>query len=315
MSNSAKVPPLNTTDNSFHLESRQMPPAVIPIPDTSADKVFSDNTAWVDLRIISQPPKKYWRLLKEYFWREETNPIFSRKEGSPRPRVYVFDSGMDTEGPTYKYYMKNKQVEWLHAGGTAVPQDWGAFEIEPREDDHDPLRHGTCMASKAVGGRFGVSKRASITIVRYPKRILTKEEQDAGADASTFSQGLILNGLELILADVRKRQSGLHSVLSLSLGSTPPEGEILPGHGWDTNPADDKNHNDAALWNLLNDLANEGVTIVSAAGNHGTMDPTKPFHGPPSYRMMSYPAIFNDKIPLIAVGAATYEGFRSSSQP
>ncbi|EHL01008.1 hypothetical protein M7I_3035 [Glarea lozoyensis 74030] len=131
------------------LVKRQVPPANVPIPDTSAEQVIHDFAAYTDLRVFSQSrgtPDAF--SLKAYSWREETNPLFSQLEGSPRPRVYVFDTGMDKDSPTYRSYRPG-QVEWIHPGGPEVPQEWGAYEVD-RTDIPPAMRNSALRLPRRV---------------------------------------------------------------------------------------------------------------------------------------------------------------------
>ncbi|RBA20688.1 alkaline serine protease Alp1 [Fusarium proliferatum] len=83
------------------------------------------------------------------------------------------------------------------------------------EDDEDMHSHGTCGAGKALGTRFGVSKKATLIVVRMHE--VTSEEFQAA--------------LELILADLEdhpERQKKSVVTMSLTLGQDWEEDDNLP---------------------------------------------------------------------------------------
>ncbi|EPE26481.1 Subtilisin-like protein [Glarea lozoyensis ATCC 20868] len=270
---------------------RQVPSVPIPIPDVSHEFANLDPGAQPDLR------------------RDESNPMFPEQQ----PRVYIHDSGFDKSGPTYKSLAPG-QLEWMHIPGNALPPVLGTFETVPREDDPSPILHGSCMLAKAVGGKFAVSKRAKVTVIRRPKRILSQQEKDNGAHADEFPTETVLLGLQLILEDVRKRKSGMSSVVSYSFSLT-PGGLISPTSAFARPSWQVPNHKHAALFSAINDLVDEGVTIVVASGNQGSLDVNEPWHGPITYQLIDVPSNWNDKLPLISVGSIQADGKRSPLQP
>jgi hypothetical protein len=301
-------PPNDTKFNSFHLK-RQLPSSPRPVPDISNDPAIPDPAAGWDLRIISTPPNVPLQSVTGYAYRDERNPMFVEQ-----PRVYVHDTGYTTDGPTYQQFEPN-QIEWMHIPADALPASLGTFQSPPREDDISTDFHGSCMASKAVGTKFGVSKKASLTIVRRPGRILDEQDRKRGYDVTTSPLPQAVLGLELILEDIRKRKNGPSSVINYSQGATPRNGFITIGDAWSTHPADNPANYFHPLWSILNDLVEEGATIVVSTGNYATMDPSNPFHGPISYQLSSIPGIFNDRLPIIAVGSSQFDSTLAPIQP
>lgn len=107
-------------------------------------------------------------------------------------RIYILDSGANPQHDSYTGL--DHEPEWLFAGSIqdgldpVYPYDWTTTK-----DDIDPLGHGTCLLSLAVSERYGISKKANVTIVKIPKLKPGIVEQAAGNTTIPF--GLVVTAL------------------------------------------------------------------------------------------------------------------------
>ncbi|VZH97917.1 unnamed protein product [Fusarium fujikuroi] len=142
------------------------------------------------------------------------------------------------------------------------------------EDDEDMHSHGTCGAGKALGTRFGVSKKATLIVVRMHE--VTSEEFQAA--------------LELILADLEdhpERQKNSVVTMSLTLGQDWEEDDNLPD-----------------FTELFQKLFAMDVPLVCISGNieEGFEEP----------EVDEYPPLMEGPdLPLIVVGSVDSTGNRS----
>ncbi|KAF5716253.1 peptidase S8 S53 domain-containing protein [Fusarium globosum] len=142
------------------------------------------------------------------------------------------------------------------------------------EDDEDMHSHGTCGAGKALGTRFGVSKKATLIVVRMHE--VTSEEFQAA--------------LELILADLEdhpERQKKSVVTMSLTLGQDWEEDDNLPD-----------------FTELFQKLFAMDVPLVCISGNieEGFEEP----------EVDEYPPLMEGPdLPLIVVGSVDSTGNRS----
>jgi hypothetical protein len=104
-------------------------------------------------------------LPMEYYYHK------SAGEGST---IYIFDSGLRTDIPAIQSL--EHKPEWLFVGMDAAEpprqqlhSQWGTQTVEGPSS----RGHGTCMLSLAVGKTYGVAKKASSVVVKYPP--VTKE--------------------------------------------------------------------------------------------------------------------------------------------
>jgi hypothetical protein len=189
--------------------------------------------------------------------------------------------------------LDQRYVEWLHPGGTVVPQDPQPFETNNNEDDNTDFFHGTKVLSRAVGGPLGIGRQTAVTIVRLPRSISTHEEL-LNDVYPTFRTSCLSHAFELIYRDIlaKMSQGGDHadvnfrSVINISVGNVfkydatddiLEEGHIPVSYEDPTFTT--------YLW--MEQLLRLGVVITAAAGNDA--DQTKPN----SLRMRVYPAIWS----------------------
>lgn len=147
-------------------------------------------------------------------------------------------------------------------------------DVDEGEDDEDMHSHGTCGAGKALGTRFGVSKKATLIVVRMHE--VTSEETQVA--------------LELILADLEdhpERQKKSVVTMCLTLGQDWGEDDNLPD-----------------FTKLFEKLFAMGVPLVCISGNieEGFEEPEVDEHPP----LMERP-----DLPLIVVGSVDFTGHRS----
>lgn len=165
------------------------------------------------------------------------------------------------------------------------------------------------MASVALGEPFGVSKKASMTIICLPEVIQTPEEREAGIEPST-RLALVVDALELVLSDIKSRNSGVFSVLSMSLDiqalDALEEGSVInfrPKAGDELFP----------LFKVLQEISKLGSSNVAAGGNYGGPERSQEL-GRDTDIIQHVPAIWNDEIPIIVVGNCDNNGKRVIKQ-
>jgi hypothetical protein len=144
-------------------------------------------------------------------------------------------------------------------------------EGEAEDQDDSPIHHGTMVASKALGKKYGVAKGATLVSVK-----LRKPSKRINND---FNQGLELI-LENLLAKTERQSK---SVVISSLGF---------GEGKDPKTDDDN----ATMKRLLKKLFDLGVPFVTSSGNLGNLKPN--IHRLP--KILEGP-----DVPIINVGAVT----------
>jgi hypothetical protein len=82
------------------------------------------------------------------------------------------------------------------------------------------------MFSKAFGADYGVSKRASVTIVVIPKAIQGLSEAAPG-DVPAFRYGTVTDALDLILQDAQENNFQHRAVVQMAFGF-PPVADLAP---------------------------------------------------------------------------------------
>ena len=124
----------------------------------------------------------------------------------------------------------------------AKPEWLFTFLAERAEQDENKESHGSCVASKAVGHRFGVSKKSNLVVVK------------AGLDIAS-----IIDAFILVRADiVQKRRQG-RSVVVFARCSDPP---VPPGIAPIALPW-------KSIQELISDLISLDVTVIVPSGNDG----------------------------------------------
>lgn len=166
------------------------------------------------------------------------------------------------------------------------------------------------MASKAVGEPFGVSKNAALIIVRNPKSVPSPQEQQAGIQPGPRLR-IIVDALYLVLNDIKAKNNGLSSVISLSY-SISFKGALQASSVVNTLPS--PGHSLFHFYDILQKITQQGSSIVVSGGNYG--DPkNKKNEGADSDIIRHAPAIWNHELPLIVVGNVGTQGARASMSP
>jgi hypothetical protein len=227
-----------------------------------------------DLRMISQPkppngePVVPLTNLQSFAYLEVTRNV----PGVPNVAIFVLDSGAD---PTISEIQNMPSLKYMWAGFPDDPENGqpGGYIYEESRDDSDTQGwHGTCMISKANGQVYGVSKNADVYAVRLPKSIPTAEELVKSGGVPFYRASIITNGLRQILAEVVYRNLQGRAVVGMSFSQDDLMGAI-PTVANSQYPNMDYQ---LQYYNILDQLAKNGVVVVTSSGNFGG-----PFNSPP----------------------------------
>ncbi|CAG8955519.1 hypothetical protein HYFRA_00009472 [Hymenoscyphus fraxineus] len=273
-------------DETERMRKRAIP--VVPWTDTK----FSPDGVGNDLKLISLPDGVKLADVNNYAYRDEKPNA---------ARIYIIDSGMDTS--TEAYRSLSPEPDWIFPGENLI-QGEDAFDFQRVKNDWQPSLHGTCMASKAVGEPFGVSKKAALTIVRLPEPIQTQKEKEAGKTPQARTKPII-NALQQVHKDIWKRDSGPLSVVSIS-ASFSDQHALDPKNLLNSFPG--PGHQLWPLFKILQKLTNTGASVVVSGGNYRKLGA--------DYEIIRHaPAIWNHLLPIIVVGAVNDLGKRIPEQP
>ena len=123
-------------------------PTLPPRPPQPARTAILQSNAPQDLDLISWSPVKPlpWRM-KGYVY----DPSFGNDT-----YLYLIDNGLNIANPPKGRGSKEfRSVEWKYG-----------YNVDPRPQDDSANGHGTCVASKAVGWKNGVSKNTGLVILK-----------------------------------------------------------------------------------------------------------------------------------------------------
>ncbi|CZT01955.1 uncharacterized protein RCO7_05435 [Rhynchosporium graminicola] len=251
----------------------------VPIQQTTEDdplKIVSQPFGALDLSLIA---------------------TYSHQQEEKGARVYVLDSGFDITHPLYDTLVQESGIpDWLWPGSADdadhlyLPYFYEGPGTHTDGDVWDS--HGTAMACRVVGSKLGVSKKASLTIVRLPRSIVGARE----VRISSFKTRVrvIEDALNLVIEDVESRGIERMSVVSISgaisagLTSLPVEGDDLWG-----------------VYQGFQALAELGVPIVVSAGNgNGFLDAQNRKIWPITSEYVKWATV----LPLIVVGGSDKDG-------
>lgn len=163
-----ELPPSPTTalpsSTSGFPMSTGLPATSVPNPPD----IRLQSGAVEELRVISQPPGAALNNLPAYGY---------AAEGGKGVTIYVMDSGANTDNPVRRdllltavlkdHTLTRDEQEWYSMPGNS------SFIYTPgsRENEFDPMGHGSCVASKAAGPRYGTAKNANIVAVKLPTNL------------------------------------------------------------------------------------------------------------------------------------------------
>ena len=159
------------------------------------------------------------------------------------------------------------------------------------------------MMAKISSYDYGVSKDARVTIVRLPRSSYSPKDLQTGNIPPQVRHVTLHDALVRILADVTSNTNAgkwdRKAIINWSLDSS-YETTLRSTD----NPEDDPTHPLYGIFNTLQKLINVGVTFVTTAGNQGVAKTVS----------SAYP-LWNELLPVIAVGAVDNQGFIWSSGP
>jgi hypothetical protein len=218
----------------------------------------------------------------------------SAGEGST---VYVYDTGLKLDNPEIETL--EHQPEWILSGmdpnepsGQQMHSQWGQHT-----DEASGFGHGTCMLSLAVGKTYGVAKKASSVIVKYP--------QIKGPKGGNFQR---LSNYIMGMAQIADHIAAKGNVKFGSQAAV--KAVINQSQGLATKFLTDSDKKDFQNWfieryKILMDL---GAIITTSAGNSRGDDISVTELVPQAWA--------GEKMPLIVVGNAGPDGKRAAySQP
>ncbi|KAK2008088.1 subtilisin-like protein [Colletotrichum eremochloae] len=213
--------------------------------------MVEQENAPTELVMLSQPPRVGLSTLKSYTYDDSAGAGVT---------VYVLDKGYNTQNSEY--------------AGMAVKPRWifaGSQADDPVMDDLAHDGHGSCVASKINGPKYGVAKKASLVIVK------------AGPNV-----GDTLDGLSLILQDIRKNKVQGQAVVSFSRSL-----------------ANLRRYQKTMMRSYIEEITKEDVVFITAAGN----DNRAAVSVPTSVDVYRWPALLaEDGVPIINVGAVDNTG-------
>ncbi|KAJ5900088.1 hypothetical protein N7495_004832 [Penicillium taxi] len=213
-----------------------------------------------EMKFISQPLGTDLDQLKDY--------VFLSPAGAG-VTVYVHDSGINLRHNEFTTASKNlpkANVGWLYPSRPDL-------NVEPTTD---PTGHGTCVADKVVGHKFGVAKKANLLMVPW-------------IDLADFDW--MKAGLRAIIDDIKAKRAKDPDFLAVVNFSYKFGNTVA---------LRDKVEACRALYKEIYDL---DVVMVFAAGNSGDYGKTELKH---------YPALFTKDFPnAIVVGSVDINGYPS----
>ena len=229
-------------------------PTLPPRPPKPPRTVILQSNAPQDLDLISWSPVKPlpWRM-KGYVY----DPSFGRDT-----YLYVIDNGLNIANPPKGRGSKEfRSVEWKYG-----------YNVDKTPQDDSVNGHGTCVASKAVGWKNGVSKNTGLVILKASLSLVDENWAFAAA-------------LDDIIAKNRQGKS----VVLYPRTSTK---QYDVGTGWEANWQ--------SIKSLIQDLFAQDVVVVTCAGNGATRR---------SSVVNTLPAMWSaSDFPLVVAGAATTAG-------
>lgn len=152
-------------------------------------RIFDQNPALDDLRIISQAPNTPLTA----------NPGFTYSfDESEETFIYIPDYGINRAH--WEFSTPSRRIEWLYTPQTVLHHHDTPTELQWPYPSFFGA-HSTCIASKAVGREVGSARHATLVVVKFfPTRAGVAEIMPA------------------IIKDIVSKRRTHHSVVSLSFG-------------------------------------------------------------------------------------------------
>jgi hypothetical protein len=114
------------------------------------------------------------------------------------------------------------EIEWIWPGdpaGASDPDNPYEYVRGVKDDVDTDYYHGTCIFSKAVGPRLGISRNAQVTVVGVPKTLPTEAEKRSGVNLDYDYRTIVLvDALVKVLDDIVSKNLKRKAVVNLSLG-------------------------------------------------------------------------------------------------
>ncbi|KAG5752386.1 hypothetical protein H9Q72_009426 [Fusarium xylarioides] len=200
----------------------------------------TDKKAQPELQMFSTAPDK-----------KASGYTFDEKAGQG-VTIYVLDEGFNLRHKEFTSSPGRKR--WIFSKGAS--------------GENDPDGHGSCCASKALGGTVGVAPKADLVAVKLQ-----------------LTSWSLLKAWQAVVLDVKQNRLQGKAVVSNSKASV----------GWRVD-RNEKWFRDT-LEALLKDLEALDVVVVSSSGNFGT-----------HIDVSTYPLLFADRTPIIVTGAVDNKG-------
>lgn len=105
-------------------------------------------------------------------------------------------------------------VTWLYPCQGWAEND--VFTVDATPSDGDPLMHGTCVLSKAVGPTYGVAKKSDVVIVKLP---ILKDKSDPTA---TSLAGIVEGYRRIVQHVIANNKQGMAVVNNSNGGAQHP---------------------------------------------------------------------------------------------
>ncbi|OBR11253.1 Alkaline proteinase [Colletotrichum higginsianum IMI 349063] len=224
-----------------------------------------------ELKVISQPPGS---------WRDELPGFGYASEAGKGVTIYVIDSGANSKHPEWTSMTGSK--DFMYVDGAV-------------QEETDYRNHGSCIASKATGLKYGTAKEANIVMVKLPEE---------------WSLLAITKALVMISNDVTQKGIRGKAVINMSFRSLLDKSDI------------------STFKQVIVDRLAEDIIIVTSSGNKKTVSPkvlyntiflhfnepqANKFKGSRLDKVSDYPALFGKTTDIIVVGAVDNVGIRATN--
>ena len=258
-----------TKEQAERIESREdvafiVQDSIIPNDEMALDELDAESPEKRDTIQIQQNAVPDLAFLSTAPLQRPTNKYYYSSSAGEGTTVYSIDLGLEPSNSEFT------------TGG--VIRKWiFTLDSNPVESDDDPDGHGSCVASKIVGNRFGAAKKASLVVVKHIRT----------ASSMIDAYVAVLYDLE-VRVDAKEQVRG-RVVLCSTIGWGPKiqnnEARVA--------------HYDALIIPILEMMINEyQVVIVAASGNYGRTLPL----------IDNTPQKLSTSLPIITVGMVGPKG-------